>query len=146
MFSFCERKIVADEPIFEDVKPVIEGAEIFDIVAPIVKLTGKRENPFKLLTTLANNPEKQRALSVVMQELPTLVSDPRLTDDDRVELLRPRLMVGTPSDDDNFMRYLEGLAKPLFDSVRASMGIDSSSSSDVVSNDSVTTSSNVQTE
>lgn len=76
---------------------VIEGAELFDVVAPVSKFTGHRENPLSLLGKLTG--AKADVLNAVLQELPTVASDPRLTDEDRVAYIVERCSSGTPAED-----------------------------------------------
>lgn len=76
---------------------VIEGAELFDVVAPVSKFTGHRENPLSLLGKLTG--AKADVLNVVLQELPTVASDPRLSDEDRVAYIVERCSTGTPAED-----------------------------------------------
>lgn len=76
---------------------VIEGAELFDTLCPVNKLTGHRSSVFKLLGKLTG--AKADLLNAVLQELPTVQSDPRLSDQDRVDYLVSRLSTGTPAED-----------------------------------------------
>lgn len=75
---------------------VIEGAEIYDTICPVSKLTGHRMSVFKLLGKLTG--AKADLLNAVLQELPTVASDPRLTDKDRADFLVSRLCSGTPAE------------------------------------------------
>lgn len=76
---------------------VIEGADLYDVVAPVSKFTGHRENPLSLLAKLTG--AKADVLNVVLQELPTVASDPRLSDEDRVAYIVERCSTGTPAED-----------------------------------------------
>lgn len=91
--------------------PVIEGAEIFDTLCPFNKFNGHRENALSLLGKITG--ANSQLLQAVLQELPTIVSDPSLTDDDRVNYLVPRLCSGTPAEQaivaDNLMKNLDSL-------------------------------------
>lgn len=84
----------------EDSNPcVIEGAEIFDVLCPVSKLTGHRENPLSLMSKVLS-PDKVRALQLALQEIPV---DPqegsKMSDDDYLDMLIPRLSSGSPSED-----------------------------------------------
>lgn len=76
---------------------VIEGADILDVVAPVSKLTGHRENPLKLLGKITG--ADSALLNQVLQELPVIKGDPRLSDEDRVNAIVDRLSTGTPAED-----------------------------------------------
>lgn len=93
---------------------IIQGADLYDKIAPVSKLTGKRENALVLLSRLGNNPEYSRALQALLTELPTIKSDPRLNDEMRIDLMASRLATGTPAEDDATRKYLESIADVLF--------------------------------
>lgn len=76
---------------------VIEGKELYETVCPVSKFTGHRESPFKLLGKLTG--AKADLLNAVLQEIPSLASDPRLSDEDRVNAVVDRLSTGTPAED-----------------------------------------------
>lgn len=76
---------------------VIEGAEIYDTICPVSKLTGHRESPFKLLSKISG--ADSALVNQVLQELPSIASDARLSDEDRVQSLVSRLSTGTPAED-----------------------------------------------
>ena len=75
---------------------VLDGAELYDTLCPVNKLTGHRSSVFKLLGKLTG--AKADLLNAVLQELPTIQSDPRLSDQDRVDYLVSRLSTGTPEE------------------------------------------------
>lgn len=76
---------------------VIEGKELFETVCPVSKFTGHRESPFKLLGKLTG--AKADVLNSILQELPSIASDPRLTDEDRAQFIVARCSTGTPAED-----------------------------------------------
>lgn len=99
----------------DDIFPVvIQGVEAYDVLCPVSKFTGHRENPLKLLRSLTLDPARSRALEMFMQEIPTIASDPRLSDTDRVSLMMDRLSTGTPSEDERYRQMLEQVVEPLF--------------------------------
>lgn len=83
------------EPLARNVV-VIDGADIYEKLCPVSKLTGKRESPFKLLQKLSG--ADSALLNSVLQELPTVDSNPNLTDADRAQFLSLRLCDGTPAE------------------------------------------------
>lgn len=94
---------------------LIEGVELYKQVAPISKLTGKRENPINLLRKItAGDSARARLLDSVLQDIPAIKSDPRLSDADRTALLGKRLAIGTPAEDELFMRDLENISDVLW--------------------------------
>lgn len=91
-----KRELISDCVVAPTVE-VIEGAEVFDVVCPVSKFTGHRESAFKLLGKLTG--AKADLLNVALQEIPSLASDSRLTDEDRVAAIVDRLSTGTPAED-----------------------------------------------
>lgn len=111
------RCYVDSKPCVRDTKNVpviIEGSDLYDKIAPVSELTGKRENVVTVLSRLAHNPEYSRAINALLQEIPTIKSDPRLNDDDRIDLMMKRLSTGTPAEDDAVRSYLESVSDVLF--------------------------------
>lgn len=94
--SLPDRDLISDCVVSLDV-PVIEGDEILDVVCPVSKFTGHRESAFKLLGKLTG--AKADVLNSVLKEFPVIASDPRLTDEDRVQTVVSRLSSGTPAED-----------------------------------------------
>lgn len=90
------RELISDCVVASTVE-VIEGADILDVVCPVSKFTGHRESAFKLLGKLTG--AKADLLNAVLQEIPSLASDSRLSDEDRVAAIVDRLSTGTPAED-----------------------------------------------
>lgn len=90
---------------------VIEGADLLDTLIPYNKFTGHRENPLSLLGKITG--ANADLLNAVLTELPTLKSDPNLSDQDRIDFLVPRLCSGTPAEQalvaENLMKNLDAL-------------------------------------
>lgn len=76
--------------------PVCEGKELYETCCPVSKFTGHRESPFKLLGKLTG--AKADVLNAILQELPTVFSDPRLSDSDRAQFITERCCSGTPAE------------------------------------------------
>lgn len=101
-----------NEPIIQD--PIlIEGADVYDIICPVSEFSGNRANPLDLLK-LALPDKDYRFLNSVLQEIPSIPSDPNLSDDDRVSMLTYRLSSGTPAEDEALMHSLLKVADVLF--------------------------------
>ena len=74
-----------DKKVRNNELPVlIEGADIYDVLCPVNKFTGCRANPLELLQSISNDPKRSRLLDALMVELPTIASDSRLSDDDKI--------------------------------------------------------------
>lgn len=110
---------------------VIEGAELLDTLCPVSKNTGRRGNPLALLGKLTG--ADSNLLNSVLQELPVLRSDPRLTDEDRVAAIVERLATGSPAEDalisERLMKDIDALGL-------SSMSVDEVKPSDTIKFDS----------
>lgn len=105
--SFIPAESLNESPI------VIEGADVYDIMCPSSSLTGNRSNPLDLLRVAL--PDKDyRFLNQILQEVPSISSDPSLSDEDRINLLTYRLSSGTPAEDEIVMHQLMKVADVLF--------------------------------
>lgn len=119
MFSFLKTRIENRYPISEDFfkDRVIEGADVYEQLAPVNKLTGLRENPLRLLETLANSPEKSRALQTVLQELPVIASKDGISNDDMLEFMEREFCTGTPAENELWCERLEALSEGIFNAL-----------------------------
>lgn len=127
MFPYKNRNTV--EPVIrfnKDLPVVIEGVEAYETLCPVNELTGTRANPLELLMALSNDPVRSRKLTAILTELPTIASDSRLSDDQKIEMLCDKLQTGVPADDDQYRRVLEKLAAPLFKSLGDNSDFDKS--------------------
>lgn len=122
MFSFLKSRINNPYPISEDLfkDRVIEGADVYEQLAPVNKLTGLRENPLRLLETLANSPEKSRALQTVLQELPVIASKEGVSNDDMLEFMEREFCTGTPAENELWCERLEALSDGIFSALGVS--------------------------
>lgn len=85
--------------INETISNQLEGAEVFDTLCPVSKLTGFRENPLSLLAKQLD-PAKVRLVNAVLQELPVVANeDGRISDSDALDMIVDRLSSGTPAED-----------------------------------------------
>ena len=87
-----ERKV--NKKVFDST--VIDGIEAIDILCPVNKLTGNRENPLRLLQLLADSPEKSRALEKILVELPVMASQDGISNDDMIQFMQREFCTGTP--------------------------------------------------
>lgn len=121
MFPTCSIFIVINESRQRLTAPrVIDGVEAYEVLCPVSKLTGHRENPLSLLKSLMNDPVKSRQLDAFLQELPTIDVSKGLSDDDMVDLMMDRLSTGTPAEDDKYRRMLESVAGDILNSLGVS--------------------------
>lgn len=87
---------------------LISGADAIEVLCPISKVTGNRENPLDLLQRL--DPDKARQLDAVLVEQPQIFDDSRLTDEERFDLIAPRLTLGTEAEKASWLNYLESIS------------------------------------
>lgn len=134
--TFNEVVRCEDSDMMISAPDIIEGAELYDSVCPVSKLTGKRVNPLTLIGLISG--AKADVLNALLQDLPVLRSDSRLSDNDRVDFLVSRLSSGSPAEDaimaEKFMNDLEalGLSQKQIDTVQNNsiISFDSIDSSD----------------
>lgn len=118
MFPTCSISVSVNDSRQHLTAPlVIDGVEAYEVLCPVSKLTGHRENPLSLLKSLMNDPVKSRQLDAFLQELPTIDAPKGLSDDDMVDLMMDRLSTGTPAEDDKYRRMLESVAGDILHSV-----------------------------
>lgn len=122
MFSFLKSQFGNTYPVSSDLfkDRVIEGADVYEQLAPVNKLTGLRENPLRLLETLANSPEKSRALQFVLQELPVIASKEGISNDDMLEFMEREFCTGTPAENELWCERLEALSDGIFNALGVS--------------------------
>lgn len=89
----------------EDVQPVMEGVELLDSLLPVSSVTGNRMSFYDALRFVSGE-KYSRQIDALLVEWPSVASDPRMTDDDRVDFLVSRLATGLPSEDDALREHL----------------------------------------
>lgn len=105
-------KPISVDPIVKEVPSLIDGVEILDTICPVSKLTGHRTNPLTLLGAVTDG--NARLLQAVLAELPAVQSDPRVSDEDKLDLLVSRLDTGTFADMDVVRDALASISDSLF--------------------------------
>lgn len=111
---------VAEKEFFCDGAPcIVDGVDILDILCPVSKKTGLRENPLSLIRKLVNDPAKQALLYSIIQELPTDDSQSGLDENSKFEFCAQRLNVGTPAENEVLFRHLESVIDLVVDSRNA---------------------------
>lgn len=90
---------------------LIDGLDIINALTPVSPKTGMRENLLSLARKLVADPQKARLLEAAIQEIPSMRSDPRCSDEDLTDTLMMRLQTGTPSENDAFRSGLMELIK-----------------------------------
>lgn len=97
-----------------DLPIIIEGADVFDVLCPVSKATGHRENPLSLLTKVLP-PDKERLASLILQEIPAIQSEnPRISDADAIEMCVSRFSSGSKYEDGQVREALFKAADLLF--------------------------------
>lgn len=93
---------------------IIEGADIFDVLCPVSKKTGHRENPLSLLSKVLP-PDKSVLASQILQEIPSIRQEnPNLSDSDAIDLCVSRFSSGSPYEDGIVRDRLMSVADVLF--------------------------------
>lgn len=114
----------------KELPKIIEGVQELDVLCPVSKLTGNRENPLSLLMKVLP-PDKANLLGGIMQMIPPSSNESRLTDNDRFDLVKSRLLTGTPSEDAQWMHYLASVSDVLFPAADVNQSSVDSVSSDI---------------
>lgn len=97
-----------------DLPTIIEGAEVYDVLCPVSKKTGHRENPLSLLVKVLP-PDKERLAASILQELPSIRQEnPTISDADAIDLCVDRLSSGSPYEDGLVRDALMNVADVLF--------------------------------
>lgn len=90
---------------------VFEGFDALDAVCPVSSLTGNRMSIYEAMQMVGNE-KYSRAIDKLLPEIPQIMSDSRLTDDDRISLMASRLDTGSASET---ARLRDSLAKIVSD-------------------------------
>lgn len=102
------------EKVNKEVPIIIEGADVFDVLCPVSKKTGHRENPLSLLARVLP-PDKERLASLILQEIPSIQQeDPNISDSDAIDMCVQRFSTGTPYEDQQIRSALFDAADVLF--------------------------------
>lgn len=108
------QKLQVDENVNKDVPIIIEGADVFDVLCPVSKKTGHRENPLSLLVKVLP-PDKERLASLILQEIPSIQQEnPNISDSDAIDMCVQRFSTGTPYEDQQIRSALFDAADVLF--------------------------------
>lgn len=103
-----------EEMVNKEVPIIIEGADVFDVLCPVSKKTGHRENPLSLLAKVLP-PDKERLASLILQEIPSIQQEnPDISDSDAIDLCVQRFSTGTPYEDQQIRSALFDAADVLF--------------------------------
>lgn len=107
-----------------DMPYLCDGVDVLDMLCPVSKVTGLRENPLSLIRKLVTDPAKQALLYQFLQEVPTDSSQSQLSDEERFDLCIQRLDCGTPAENDamrevlmNVFDHASSALKPVVDKV-----------------------------
>lgn len=97
-----------------DLPTIIEGAEVYEVLCPVSKKTGHRENPLSLLVKVLP-PDKERLAVSILQELPSIRQEYlNISDGDAIDLCVDRLSSGSPYEDGLVRDALMNVADVLF--------------------------------
>lgn len=99
-------------PTDDDVPHLIDGVQELETLLPVSKLTGRRADVLEVLTLAFN--KDSRLLDAMLQELPTIPSDPNISDTDKIQMLAGRFDQGTRADNDALVARLMSVSDVLF--------------------------------
>lgn len=88
-----------------DAPVLLENGDTIQKLLPVSRLTGNRQSMYSLLKMVGGE-KYSRAIDALLPEIPAIMSDQRLSDDDRVDLLTSRLNVGSASENDRMRKQL----------------------------------------
>lgn len=98
----------------EQLPSLCEGADVFDVLCPVSKKTGHRENPLSLLVKVLP-PDKERLAAMILQEIPSIQQEnPRISDADAIEMCVSRFSSGSKYEDQQVRQALFDAADLLF--------------------------------
>lgn len=89
-----------------DMPYLCDGVDVLDMLCPVSKVTGLRENPLTLIRKLVTDPAKQALLYQFLQEVPIDSSQSNLSDEERFDMCFQRLDCGTPAENDAMREIL----------------------------------------
>lgn len=105
----CDKNNLAVMPKSLELKSaapaVIEGAEALDAICPVSSVTGNRMSIYEAMQMVGNE-KYSRAIDALLPDIPTIMSDSRLSDDDRVDLMVSRLNTGSVTEDSRMREQL----------------------------------------
>lgn len=110
-------------PIYHDVKVkaphgvvVIDGAELIHTLCPVSKLTGLPMDLASAIRMALNDPKLNSLAMQVMQTLPAIPSDSRVSDEDKLDFIVNHMDIGTPAETDRVRDALMKVTDVLFNS------------------------------
>lgn len=104
--------------VHSDAPSILEGAEYIDTIMPVSSLTGNRMSIYEAAKMLGND-KFSRQLDAFLTEFKSLPSDSKMSDLDRIQLLKPRWETGCPVEDERFAKHLEMLVSDFKDSLKS---------------------------
>lgn len=99
-------------PSDDEIPHLIDGAQELETLLPVSKLIGRRADVLEVLALAFNR--DSRLLDALLQELPTIPSDPNISDSDKVQMLVGRFDQGTRADNDALVERLMSVSDVLF--------------------------------
>lgn len=93
---------------------VIDGAQVIHTLCPVSKLTGLPMDIASAIRTALNDPKLNSLVMSIMQTLPSIPSDSRLTDDDKLDFVINHVDIGTPAETDRVREVLMKVTDVLF--------------------------------
>lgn len=91
---------------------VVEGAAELDVLCPVSKLTGWRMSMQQAIFMITD--KNSRLADVLFQELPPVLQDDSMDDNDKLKMLVSRLESGSFAENDRVAEILGDIAKEFF--------------------------------
>lgn len=104
--SFASELSIDVVPDAETNVRVVAGAEVFKMLCPINPNTNNRESLTSAIMGALRDPQKSALVSQVVQMLPAIASDSRLSDEDKLDMCFDRFDLGTRSENAQLYREL----------------------------------------
>ena len=105
--------------VHKDLPTFVDGVDILDILCPVSKKTGLRENPLSLIRKLITDPAKQALLAQCLAEIPTDNSQNMLSEEEKFEFCMQRLQCGTPAENEVYAEHLRSVLDLAADAAKA---------------------------
>lgn len=95
-----------------DVVLKVQGCDELSVLCPVSKLTGFPMSMQQAIFMISD--QNSRLADVLFEEIPTLVTSDRISDDDKLRLLVSRLDSGSFFENDKVVEQLGNIAKEFF--------------------------------
>ena len=105
---------------------VIAGAEVFKTLCPVNPNTNNRESLTSSILGALRDPNKAALVSQVVQMLPAIASNSRLSDEDKLDMCFDRFEIGTRSENAQLYKELTPILQNALQTLKPSSSESSS--------------------